>query len=259
MSKILCIDIETSPNLAHVWQLWKTNVYPKMILEPSDILGFAWGEYDPLSDRPVAKRSIQWVSRWDGERAMLDQAHEVLDQADIVLTKNGKRFDVPRLKTALALHEYDPPKPFRQIDLEEVCKRTFSFPSHSLDYVCKQFGLGGKVGNEAGYSLWREAMSGDAQSRAKMGAYCRHDVWLTIELYRRVRPWIERHPNVAADMTHPALRCPKCGHMQLVRDGMAYTSVSTYQRWKCVHCGNRAIRGTARLNRGGIGITEAGS
>lgn len=257
--RILCIDIETSPNLGYVWQLWNTTMRPQAVKEQSEILGFAYTWVH--ADKPTRLRDITWVSQWDpaGKVGMLKILYRLLDAADIVMTKNGKKFDVPRMKTALALASYTPPSGFRQIDLEEVCKRTFSFPSHGLDYVCKQFGLGGKVGNEAGFSLWLGCLNGDVKAQAKMGSYCRHDVWLTVELYRRVRPWIERHPSVSIDMPDAHSRCPKCGSDALTRDGQAYTMVSIYQRYKCTNCGNRAIRGTARLNTGGTGVTEAGS
>lgn len=257
MTEIVCLDIETSPNLGYVWQLWNTTMRPQAVVEPSDILGLAYTNVDLNAGHMTRKRDVRWVSQWDsgGYDGMIDEAWNVLERADILLTKNGKRFDVPRLRTALALAGKLPPRPFRQIDLEEVCKRTFNFPSHSLDYVCKQFGLGGKKGNEAGFKLWLDCLRGDEQSQARMGAYCINDVMLTVELYRRVRPWIERHPNITMESN----RCPKCGGDRLARDGFAYTNVSIYQRYKCISCGNRAIRGTARLNKGGVGITEAGT
>ena len=49
MSKILLLDIETSPNTAHVWGIWQQNISINQLLESSEILCFAakWlGEKD---------------------------------------------------------------------------------------------------------------------------------------------------------------------------------------------------------------------
>ncbi len=47
--KILTIDIETSPNLAHVWGLWNQNVGLPQLLEPTQMISFAAKWYETKS------------------------------------------------------------------------------------------------------------------------------------------------------------------------------------------------------------------
>lgn len=47
--KILLLDIETSPNVAHVWGLWQQNVGTNQLLEASEVMCWAakwYGEKD---------------------------------------------------------------------------------------------------------------------------------------------------------------------------------------------------------------------
>ena len=253
--RILAVDIETSPNLAHVWSLWNTNTAPKQVIEQWDIMCFAakWvGEDGP---------TMRYSEYFNGYRPMLSACHTLLNDADMILTYNGKRFDIKRIRTVLALEGFGPFSPPRHIDLDETMKRVFDFPSHSMDFVSKAFGFDGKITN-AGYELWRRCIvDSDPEAWEEMIDYCVGDVELTEKLYYRVLPWIEGHPSVTPYLDLPAgvLACTKCGSQELTKDGFAYTNVSVYQRYRCRSCGNRALRGTARVNTGGTGITESAS
>src|SRR6202012_5480142 len=125
--RILSIDIETSPNLAHVWDIWRAPIGVKQVIEQWDMMCFCakWvGEDGP---------TMRYSEYFDGRRIMLDALWDLLDDADIILTYNGKRFDIRRIRTVLALEGYDPFSPPRHIDLDETIKRVFDFPSHSMD------------------------------------------------------------------------------------------------------------------------------
>src|ERR1700753_2895133 len=98
MPNILTLDIETSPNLAHVWSLWNTNVQPKQVIEQWDIMCFAahWVGTD-------SSTLIKVSDYFDGYTPMLNTLWDLLDEADMVLTYNGKRFDMKRIRTVMAL------------------------------------------------------------------------------------------------------------------------------------------------------------
>ena len=252
--RILSLDIETSPNLSHVWDIWRQPVGYKMLLDQWDMMCFSakWvGEGGP---------TYSYSEYHDGYRTMLGSVHSFLDAADMILTYNGKRFDIKRIRTVLVLAGYGPFSEPRHIDLDETMKRVFDFPSHSMEYVSKMFGFPGK--HETGYELWRACLiDRDPESWDKMVAYCANDVEMLERLYLKVLPWIERHPSVTPyqELEPGVLSCTKCGSIDLVKDGYAYTNVSVFQRYRCRSCGNRALRGTRRVNVGGTGITEAGS
>jgi DNA polymerase elongation subunit (family B) len=165
---------------------------------------------------------------------MLSTLWQLVDEADAMLTYNGKKFDRPRLNTVFALSGFEPPSPTTDIDLYETIRRESQFPSSSLDYVSKQFGLGGKVPN-SGYDLWRRCMLRDPKAWEEMRTYCIGDVMLTEELYFKVLPWIKRHPSLAA-MTGDSL-CINCGSDHLIKKGYGYTLSRAYQRLRCADCG----------------------
>jgi hypothetical protein len=238
--RILSIDIETSPNLAHVWSLWNQNVGLNQLLEPSEMMCFAakWmGEKDILfySDRTQAS----------GHAGMIDAAHTLLDESDVVMHYNGKRFDVPHLNREFVEAGLTPPSPFKQIDLYQVVKQRFKLPSNKLDYVARMLGLKGKVKHE-GHTLWVKCMAGDPKAWRDMEKYNKQDVLLLEQLYHILRPWVPNHPSFAIFTGTDC--CPACGSTRLEKRGFAYTTVSKFQRFRCKRCGKWS-RGGKALSR----------
>lgn len=237
--KTLAIDIETAPNLAHVWGLWNQNVGLSQLIEPTEMLCFAakW----------LGSKTIKFYSQHhDGHSAMVERAHELLDEADAVLHYNGKRFDVPHLNREFLALGLAPPSPYRQIDLLATVKKQFNFPSNKLDHVSRALGLPGKVGHE-GHTLWIKCMAGDPKAWARMKRYNKQDVALLEDLYDQLKPWIKGHPHVGLIDGTGADSC-LCGSTNLERRGYAYTAVSQFQQYRCRDCG-RWVRGNKAVAR----------
>ena len=76
--RILLIDIETSPNLAHVWGLWQQNVGLPQLLESSYTMCYSakW-----LGEKDIYFDSVQKST----SQAMLEGVHGLLEQADAVV------------------------------------------------------------------------------------------------------------------------------------------------------------------------------
>lgn len=235
--RILGIDIETSPNLAHVWGLWQQNVGLPQLLESTEMMCFAakwFGE----------KRISFYSSFHDGQETMIQRAHDLLDEADVVVHFNGKRFDVPHLNREFHFTAgLKPPSPYRQIDLLQVVKSTFKLPSNKLAYVSKLAGLEGKV-QHSGHELWIRCMAGDAKAWNVMRRYNRQDVALLEDLYLQLLPWIKGHPNAA--LIDGEGTCPKCKSDDVQKRGTVATGVSVFQQYRCNGCGGW-FRGGKRL------------
>lgn len=229
--KTLLIDIETSPNVAHVWGLFKQNVGLNQLMETAEVMCFAakW-----MGDKSV----VFYSAHQHGKDEMVRRAHTLLDEADVVMHYNGKRFDVPHLHREFLLAGLTPPAPFQQIDLLQTMKRQFRFVSNKLAHVSVQLGLEGKVSHE-GHELWVKCMAGDPEAWARMEEYNVQDVQLLEDLYHKLRPWIPGHPNAAlyAEGGDDALKCPACASANIKRSGWAYTTVTRYQRYACKDCG----------------------
>lgn len=226
MMKILCLDIETSPNTAHVWGLFKQTVSIKQLMESSRVMCWAakW----------VGDRKVTFCKEDDPE--MLLKLHALLDEADAVIHYNGTKFDIPTVNKEFALTGLLPPEPYKQIDLLKVVRHKFKFPSNKLDYVAQQFGVGQKHAHE-GHELWVKCMAGDASAWKRMEKYNKQDVVLLERLYERVLPWIDRHPNVGLYVDAGVPVCSNCGSTHVVKKGIATTRTQKYQRLRCVECG----------------------
>jgi hypothetical protein len=224
----LLIDIETTPALADVWGLWQQNVALNQLRESPGLLCFAakWLGDDKSS-------TFFFSDHYDGRDYMVGRAHWLLNRADAVVTWHGKGFDVPHLNREFLELGMTPPAPFQHIDLYEVVKRRFRFPSNKLQYVSTALGFEGKVSHE-GHGLWVACMEGDEDAWRRMEEYNKQDVWLLELLYNRLQPWVHQHPSHAIT---GGMVCPKCASDRLQRRGTARTLQSEFQRYQCLNCG----------------------
>lgn len=226
--RILTIDIECSPNLAHVWSLFKQNVSLSQLQETGEVISFAakWhGE----------KKVYFYSTFHQGKEAMVQAAYDLLSEADIVVGYNSKGFDMKHLNREFVLAGFSPPAPYQQVDLLLAVRNAFRFTSAKLDHVVQELGLGAKVSHE-GHDLWVKCMAGDKAAWARMRTYNKQDVVITEALYDRILPWISPHPNVGLFIDAEDV-CPNCGSADLKREGFAYTSASKFQRYSCRGCG----------------------
>ena len=141
---------------------------------------------------------------------MLSQIWELLDEADAVVHYNGTNFDVPTLNRDFLLHGMEPPTPYHQIDLLQTVRKRFRFVSNKLEYVAKALGIGEKVKHE-GHSLWVRCMNDDPDAWADMETYNRQDTHLLEDLYVKLLPWINNHPNHGLYVEEDRPVCTNCG------------------------------------------------
>ena len=240
--RILFLDIETQSHLVRAWGLFNQNISINQIQTPGRTLCAAW-KWDNI-------KKVEFDSEWDhfnmsddpheGYRGFLQSLHRVLDEADIVVTYNGKRFDVPTLYKEFVQHGLPPPAPFHHIDLYQTVKRQFRWASNKLDFVCQQLGLGAKV-HHKGMDLWNEVEQGCPKAQKTMERYNRMDVVLLEKLYKRILPWIKNHPTVSllGERTESPEShvCPSCGGHHLQHRGYRTTKTRRYKRYQCNSCG----------------------
>jgi DNA polymerase elongation subunit (family B) len=244
--KILLLDIETAPNLVHVWGLYEQNVAINQIQAAGYVLCWSakW-----LGDPELMFDSVH-QSR---PKTMLKRIHKLLDQADVVISYNGIRFDLPTLNKEFVTHDLAPPAPYKQVDLLRTARGQFRFPSNKLDYVAQALDLGHKVRHK-GHSLWVECMAGDDEAWRQMEKYNKQDVVLLEKVYLRLLPWIKGHPNHGVYDEPGIPVCPTCGHHHLQRRGFARTIANKYARYQCMNCGTWTREPFSELTREDRGI-----
>jgi DNA polymerase elongation subunit (family B) len=243
--RILTLDIESSPNLAQVWDLWNQNVSLAQLLEPSRMLCFGAKWY--------GRRQVEFYSEHEhGHEAMVEAARDLLHRADIAVHYNGTNFDMRHLRREIILAELPPPSPCKEVDLLRVVRKNFRFASNRLQHVSTELGLPGKAQHE-GHMLWRRCLEGDEAAWRRMRKYNIQDVRLTEALYDRLRPWITNHPHVGLLLNEERC-CNRCGSKELVLDDTrALTALTTYARYRCADCG-----GWSRLNNRKANVTMRG-
>jgi DNA polymerase elongation subunit (family B) len=226
--KLLLVDIETAPNIAHVWGLWDQSV--------------------SLSQLMASGYVMCWSAKWLGNdevffsslnearpKKMLAKIHDLLCEADAVVSWNGASFDIPHLNREFLEHDMTPPSPYAQIDLFLVAKKQFKFISNKLEYVAKHLGIGEKIKNE-GHGLWVKCLNGDKAAWEKMKLYNMTDTTLLEGLYNKFQPWIPNHPHTGLRDDLPN-GCPNCGSERLQARGWAFTRQGKYRRFQCRSCG----------------------
>ena len=113
-----------------------------------------------------------WSAKWLGEKEVLGDRltgqeakrgmikgicktlWSVLNEADIVIAHNGKRFDIPKINTRFLLNGLPPTTPYQQIDTLEAVKKKFGFSSNKLDNLLIQFKMDRKLDTDFG--LWQK-------------------------------------------------------------------------------------------------------
>ena len=237
--KVLTIDIETSPHLCYSFNVWNTNIAPVQIVEPSRMLCFAakW-EHKP---------QVIFESEFDfggpdnfmvpGLRAeyhdwMVRRAFDLLDEADVVVTYNGDKFDLRRLRQEFRLAGLGQPSPFHSVDLYKVIKKEEEWLSHKLAYITERYKLTGKMEHD-GFKMWRGCLEGDPKMWRQMRRYCKRDTGTTEELLHGVSDLVQMPALVLFD-DEPILEghCPICREQGQSR-GYAYTKTRRYPRYYC--------------------------
>lgn len=229
---IRTMDIETSPNLAHVWQFFQTNVGLNQVLEDGEILSFAYkdmgGDWVYYEDR-----------RDNSYKQLVRKLCKAIDEADIIIGHNFRNFDMKWIRAAAALNGIKPPSEPVIIDTLTATKAAFRFPSYRLEYLSRVFKCAPKSKHKKfpGHDLWVECIRGNEEAWDEMEEYNCQDVETNEELYNIIRPWIKAHPNMGLFTDEEGPHCPKCGSKHLHYRGYTYTGVSRFRKFQCQDCG----------------------
>jgi hypothetical protein len=233
-AKILLLDIETAPISAYVWSLWKQNVYTDQIRE--DWFMLTWSakwlfEKKVMCDRLTGDEALK-----QDDSRITKSIWALIDEADITISHNGDKFDLPKLNTRFLKHGLNPPSPYQSIDTLKTLRRSFGFSSNKLDHVNRILSLRRKI-DTGGFGLWADCYKGDESALKKMEKYNIHDVRILEDTYLALRPWIKPHPSVNLFLIDGEHRCPTCGSNDLTEGGTYKTYANVYSVLRCNDCG----------------------
>jgi hypothetical protein len=225
--KILLLDIETAPAKAYVWGLWKQNVGISQIIEPGRII--CWGA------KWHGRNELFYADERRNRRSMLAKVHSLLCEADAVVTYNGDKFDLPRLRGAFVEVGLPALPPTASIDLLKTV-RTLGAQSNKLAYIAPHLGIGSKV-DAGGFGLWARCLDNDPKAWMRMKQYNAQDVRLLGKLYNLLKPHVKNHPRLYSKIDgRPS--CKVCGSDHIHFRGEYKSREVMYDRFVCIPCGS---------------------
>lgn len=222
--KLLFIDVEWEPATAYVWRMWDENISPEQLISHGGMLCFCahW----------EGSKEFKFYSKWEhGSEGMAQAAKDLIEEADAVVTYNGDKYDIPKIRGEVLLAGLTPFGPVTSIDVLKAVKK-FGFNMNRLAYIGPLLGVGGKVKHE-GFNLWKEVIQGKPSAQRKMKRYCVQDVRLLVRLYNKVRPFILNHPHLGTSKHE----CGACGSNHVQSRGYRRTKTFKIQRTQCQSCG----------------------
>lgn len=234
---ILALDIETSPITSYHWGLFDQNIALNQIVQDWVVLSWAakW------LDKPGAKimqQDQRNSCRIYEDKKLLKDLWKLLDEADIVLTQNGKSFDIKKLNARFIMNDMPPPSSFRQIDTLQLARKHFGFTSNKLEYMTSKLCTKYKKSQHKkfpGFELWTQCLLGNKEAWKEMRKYNIGDVLSLEELYKKLAPW-DNSINRAVYQPTPSSPC-SCGKPSWSKKGFSYTNMGQYQRYRCMNCG----------------------
>jgi RNase_H superfamily len=236
--KTLTVDIETAPLKSYHWGMWKENINPDLVQVDWSILAYA-AKWLGREEILYSDTSGGGPNRVRDDSRLCRELWTLLDKADIVVTQNGKRFDIPRINARLIERGYGPYSPIKQVDTKVVAKSQFAFSSNRLAWLSKKLTTEPKSEHEKfpGFDLWEECLKDNPEAWAEMKKYNVQDVIATEAVYLKMRPWTVGHPNVANYKASEAIMCPKCSSTKMQKSGLWLTQSGEYTRYHCLACG----------------------
>ncbi len=249
--KLLFFDLESSLMEGYFFRIWQENIPMRRVKKQSHLLTASWA----FNDEEVqgVRLSVEDVKTGNDFDVVVKMI-EAINKCDVLVTFNGKRFDMKLLNTRALYWGLPPITPKKHVDLMEQAKRKFKFPSNSLQNISMYLGESGKL-ETSGSNLWERCAETDnydecEKALSEMFQYNKIDIDATRDLYKRFQGWMTNTPNLGTITNDKSdaktLRCVHCGSDNVFPiDQKTYTTVSSFDLYRC---SNIECRGVSRVN-----------
>lgn len=249
-AKILLLDIETAPGEYYSWSREPNYLPPEMMIKDWSILCWSakWLFSPEIMGESVTPREA--VDRTEG--SILEKLWGLMNEAHIIVTQNGDKFDLKKINSKLIKHGYPPPSNYASVDTLKTAKDRFGNTYNSLEELGREF-LGVEEGKiKMNMSDWKRCVRGNEQREylEKMLTYCKNDVAPLLEdVYLVMRPWIKNHPNLNLYTNHDDHICPKCASTNLNWAEEYRTPQGWWMGFRCLQCGSLGRGNSQKLHR----------
>lgn len=136
------------------------------------------------------------AKRTSEEKSVLSKLVRRSEGIDVLVTWNGRSFDIPFLTTRLMKHGLDPRPLLRKqhIDLADVVKGRLRLTFTYLDHVCDFFQIDrkkGLMGLDVPH-LYVRALEGDTKASESIRQHCLDDLVATRQIFLKLKPLVEQ-------------------------------------------------------------------
>ena len=206
----------------------------KQKIQESHLLSHAWAWGEGEVTGSILTRDEMLAH--DPERLVLE-CWSLLDNCDILVAHNGKRFDVKKVNGYFLQYGMPPPSPYRVIDTLLIAKQKFALPFNSLAYLAEFLDVEQKI-DTGGVDLWIQCDQGSQEALDKMNEYCMGDIVTLRGVYNRLIGWSNDGVNLALYSDHGA-SCPHCSSddVSVIQGKYSHTVARKYQAYRCNGCG----------------------
>jgi DNA polymerase elongation subunit (family B) len=245
-ARILILDIETQRAIVETWTTYKPFITIDNVIVDSRILCFAakWHGEEKVTFRSSWDEDAHYQVIPEQYEKMMRAAFELLDEADVVITYNGDRFDNQWLQREFSRLGLGRPLPSKSIDLMKINKKWFKKGQLSLklDWSVRKW-LGDKKVEHGASDLWHDIRYGTREekraSKKLMREYNIHDTVLTGRLFNQWLPWASINVALYENEDEDGLlHCTKCNSTNLTRvNKRKTTNAFQYHMFRCKDCG----------------------
>lgn len=240
--KIVLWDLETLHDPKQIMRsstLFSIGNWPGRTLSPDlgSIISFGY--------KILGQDKAECINVWDfdgfekdinDDSAVVAMAYEVLRDADLIVTHNGRKYDIPYLNNRLMKNGFPSLHKIPDVDTKVVAKRIKPF-SAKLDELAFQFNLSRKM-SHTGAKLWDDVRDLKPSAMKMMSDYCKQDVEVLEELYLMFRPLMKNSETANHAVRAEGLVCDNCGSHNLSKNGTRLLKSGRQQRYICGDCGS---------------------
>jgi uncharacterized protein YprB with RNaseH-like and TPR domain len=190
-----------------------------------------------------------WTKTAQDDKEICRQFAKVVEEADMVVSWNGRSFDWRFLQTRMLKHRlgYLPPVPHE--DGLQTARRTLKM-RRSLENIGHFFGLKQEKEKMDLAEVWMPAGAGDPKALKQVIKRCETDVILLEEAYDLLAPLSNVHPAVNPEEG----RCPLCASKKLQQRGTHKALRHYRKRYHCQQCGRWSTSAPIKYGKEGVSL-----
>lgn len=235
--RILFLDLETAPSIVASFQRWNVNISPTSVIQEGGwLISASWKFKGDSSVTNVLATRHEAMQGSDSR--LVSELYSAINQADILVAYNGKRFDFPVIRTRGLINKLAPHKQVRLFDPYDTVKK-MKFNSNKMQSITKYLNIQEhKI--DTNMQLWLDCLDGDETALRAMATYNDQDVEVLEQVYYDTLAYSTNHPNLNIYYDDDIKRCAVCASKDVKSTGnLVYNNNSSFEEYSCNSCGHR--------------------